>query len=154
MDHSSIAEFHEGFEGVLAHVIQGFMTSMKQQGLSTPQIHALMYIFHAGDCQVSDLGTLADVSKPAASQLVERLVRQGLVDRREDPANRRNKLLTLSEKGKRLIHDSVMSNQFLRDLLAALTPEQLQAVHNAFTLLAQTGRQIQNIHETRGSQHA
>ena len=136
--------FHDGMEEVLAHIIQSFMTSMKQHGMSTPQIHALMYIFHAGECQVSDIGNLADVSNAAASQLVERLVQQGLVDRREDPADRRNKRVTLSDKGKSLIHASVMENQFLMEIVAKLTPEQRQVIHKAFMLLAQTGRQIQN----------
>lgn len=119
------------------------MNAMKQHGLSTPQIHALMFIFHAGKCQVSDIGDHADVSNAAASQLVERLVQQGLVDRREDPSDRRNKQVTLSEKGMGLFHESVMSNQYLMEIMAALTPEKRQEVHAAFMLLAQTGRQIQ-----------
>ncbi len=149
-DHTS---FHQGIESVLAHIIQEFMRFMKQQGLSAPQIHALMYIYHAGECQVSDIGTLADASNAAASQLVERLVQQELVERREDPGNRRSKLVTLSEKGKALIQDSVTSNQFLMKVMQTLTPEQRQAVHDAFTLLARAGRQILNIDEKEGSQH-
>ena len=141
--------FHDGMEGVLAHIIQSFMASMKQHGLSTPQIHALMYIFHAGECQVSDIGTLADVSNAAASQLVERLVQQGLVDRREDPRDRRNKLLSLSSKGKELFHESVLENQFLMEIMAKLTPVERQAVHNAFMLLAQTGREIAEANSKR-----
>lgn len=135
-------DFHGNLQTVLAHVIQSFIGSMKQRGLSTPQIHALMYIFHAGECQVSDISALADVSNAAASQLVERLVQQGLVDRREDPENRRIKRVTLSEKGKRLFHESVVSNPFLMELMAALTPEQHQSVRDAFSLLANTGLQI------------
>lgn len=134
----------DGLETVLAHVIQDFMRAMKRHGLSTPQIHALMYIYHSGGCQVSDLGALTDVSNAAASQMLERLVQHGLVDRRENPKDRRNKLVTLSEKGKGLFHESVMSNQYLMEILEVLTLEQRQAVHNAFILLAQTGRQIRN----------
>jgi len=134
--------FHDGMEGVLAHIIQGFMTSMKKHGLSTSQIYALMYIFHAGECQVSDIGNLADVSNAAASQLVERLVQQGLVDRREDQEDRRNKMVSLTKKGRSLFHESVMENQFLMEIVAKLNPEQRQIVHEAFSLLAQTGRQI------------
>ena len=144
MDTPDLTTIHESMEGVLAHIIQSFMVSMKQHGLSTPQIHALMYIFHAGECQISDIGNLADVSNAAASQLVERLVQQGLVDRREDPTDRRNKRVSLTEMGKKLFHDSVMENQFLMEIVAKLTPEQRQVVHNAFMLLAQTGRQIQD----------
>jgi DNA-binding MarR family transcriptional regulator len=142
MTNPDLNAFHDSMEGVLAHIIQSFMVSMKQHGLSTPQIHALMYIFHSGECQISDIGSLADVSNAAASQLVERLVQQGLVDRREDPKNRRNKQVMLSEKGRNLIHNSVMENQFLMEIVASLTPEQRQVVHDAFMLLAQTGRQI------------
>jgi DNA-binding MarR family transcriptional regulator len=144
--------FHESMESFLANIIQSFLNSMKQHGLSTPQIHALMYIFHADECQVSDIGTLADVSNAAASQLVERLVQQDLVDRREDPENRRNKLVTLSKKGKDLIHNSVISNPFLMKIIATLTLEQLQVIHNAFTILAQTGQQIQSIQGIKDSQ--
>jgi DNA-binding MarR family transcriptional regulator len=143
MEPPDLNTFHESMEGVLAHIIQSFMVSMKQHGLSTPQIHALMYIFHAGECQISDIGDLADVSNAAASQLVERLVQQGLVDRREDPADRRNKRISLTGMGKKLFHDSVMENQYLMEIVAKLTPEQRQVVHNAFMLLAQSGRQIQ-----------
>ncbi len=146
--------FHESMEWVFAHIIQSFMTAMKECGLSTPQIHVLMYIFHAGECQISDISALADVSNAAASQMVERLVQQGLVDRREDPENRRNKLVTLSNKGKALIHDSVIANRSLMETMTALTPEQRQGVHDAFTLLAQIGRQIQSKQESEGDQHA
>jgi DNA-binding MarR family transcriptional regulator len=141
-------------EGVLAHIIQSFMNAMKQHSLSTPQIHALMYIFHAGECQVSEIGDLADVSNAAASQLVERLVQQGLVNRREDPKDRRNKLITLSEIGRGLFHESVMSYRFLMEIMALLTPEQRQAVHDGFMLLAQAGRQLQKAHESEENQHA
>jgi DNA-binding MarR family transcriptional regulator len=135
---------HEDLEIVLAHVIQDFMRAMKSRGLSTPQIHALMFIYHSGGCQVSDLGALTDVSNAAASQLVERLVQQRLVERREDTTDRRNKLVTLSEIGRTLFHESVMSNHYLMEIMAILTPKQRQVVHNTFILLAQTGRQIQN----------
>jgi DNA-binding MarR family transcriptional regulator len=101
-----------------------------------PQVHALMFIFHAGECQVSDIGKLADASKAAASQMAERLVQQGLVERKEDPSNRRIKKLRLTEKGKKMILDSFTSNPFLTDKLASLTTEERNAVHAAFSLLA------------------
>ena len=66
--------FHQGLEIILAFIFQDFMRFMRKQGLSAHQIHALMYIYHAGECQVSDIGALADASNAAASQLVERLV--------------------------------------------------------------------------------
>jgi DNA-binding MarR family transcriptional regulator len=135
---------HEGLEIILANVIQEFILIMKHHGLSMPQIHALMYIYHSGVCQVSDIGGLAGVSNAAASQLVERLVAQDLVERNEDPANRRTKILKLSEKGKELIQESVSSNHFLIDIMATLTPAQYETVRQAFTILAHTASDVQH----------
>jgi len=132
----SHSQINHGFESVLGQIIQGFMQYMKEQGLTMPQVHALMYIFHAGECQVSEIGTLADASVAAASQMAERLVQQGLVERKEDPSNRRIKKLSLSEKGRKLIMDSFSANPFLKDKLASLSPEERNAVHAAFSILA------------------
>ncbi len=151
---SSFSAFHQDLEIVLAHIIQDFMHRMKQYGLSTPQIHALMYIYHAGECQVSDIGALADVSNAAASQLVERLVQQDLVERREDPVDRRTRILSLSEKGKRLIRDSVPPNHFLTQVMASLTPDQRETVQAALTILAQTARRIQMSERGKDGNHA
>jgi DNA-binding MarR family transcriptional regulator len=136
--------FHEGLEIALGHIIQDFMRFMKQQGLSMPQINALMFIYHAGECQVSDIGILADASKAAASQLVERLVQQGLVDRQEDPANRRTKIVKLSSKGHDLIRSSVTSNHFLQNILGSLTSEEHETIKAAFIILTRTARKNQN----------
>lgn len=132
---------HTGLEYVLAHVIQDFMRFMQQTGLSRPQIHALLHIFHAGECQVSEIAALSQATPAAASQLVERLVRQGLVQRTEDPRNRRIKRLHLTAKGLKLIHQGVRSNRFLADLMTALPAQQRQVVHDAFAYLAEAGRQ-------------
>ena len=68
----------DGLEYLLGRVIQDFMQSMHETGLSRPQIHALLHIYHAGECRVSDVSALGDSSPAAASQLVDRLVQQGL----------------------------------------------------------------------------
>ncbi len=135
----SHSHVNHSVESALGQIIQGFMQYMKEQGLTMPQVHALMYIYHAGECPVSEIGTLADASIAAASQMAERLVQQGLVERKEDPSNRRIKKLRLTEKGRKLITDSFSANPFLQDKLASLTPEERNAVHTAFSLLARSG---------------
>jgi len=134
------SSFHDGLEMLVALVIRHFTRFVKERGLSIHQVHALMYIYHAGECQVSDIGALADVSNAAASQLVERLVQQDLVERREDPANRRSKIVRLSEKGKGLIRDSLPPSQGLMEIMASLTPEERDTVHAALEILARAAR--------------
>jgi DNA-binding MarR family transcriptional regulator len=145
---------HAGLEFLLAHIIQDFMHFMQQTGLSRPQIHALLHIYHAGECRVSEIGALSDSSPAAASQLVERLVQQGLVERTEDPSNRRIKRLRLTDKGLKLISQGVTSNHFLADLMAALPPKQRETVHAAFGYLAQASRHVESPHKRKAEQHA
>jgi DNA-binding MarR family transcriptional regulator len=145
---------HAGLEYVLARIIQDFMQFMHQTGLSRPQIHALLHIYHAGECQISEIGDLSDASPAAASQLVERLVQQGLVERTEDPSNRRIKKVRLTDKSLELIRQGVTSNQFLMELMAALPEKQRRTVHTAFDYLAQASKNIHDSHEGKAEHHA
>jgi len=84
--HSNELDIHQQFEFFMQRSLRGIMGSMKQDGLSMPQIYTLMYLYHEGEVRISDIGVLMDVGKAAASQLVERLAQQDLVERVEDPA--------------------------------------------------------------------
>ena len=147
---------HSGLDYVLARIIQDFMQFMRQTGLSMPQIHALLHIFHSpnGECGLSEISNLTDASKPAASQLVERLVQQGLVERTENPLDRRNKNVRLTEKSLKLIQSGVTSNHFLMDLMSSLPAKQRETVHTAFGYLAQAGQEIQSSHTQKERNHA
>ena len=147
---------HGGLEYILARIIQDFMQFMHRTGLSTPQIHALLYIYHSpdGECGLSEIVGLTDSSKPAASQLVERMVQQGLVERTEDPLDRRNKKLRLTKKSLGMIQNGVTSNHFLVELMNSLPPKQRETVHAAFGYLAQAGQQIHSTHKHKDGKHA
>ena len=151
MTHSAL---HGDFEYVLTRIIQDFMRFLHQTGLSGPQIHTLLHIYHAGECRISDIGALMGTSPAAASQLVDRLTQQGLVERAEDPINRRIKKLRLTDKGLKLIRHGVTSNHFLTSLMAALPEEQRQAVHSAFGYLARASHQVQASHKQKVENHA
>lgn len=146
-------EFH-GLERLLGQIIQDFMASMHRTGLSGAQIHALLYIFHTEDCQVSDIATLGGSSPAAASQLVERLVQQGLVERLEDPHNRRIRNLRLTEKSLRWMHEAVSSNRSLASLMEVLSPRQRKTVRVAIGYLAQASGQIHSAHKRKVEYHA
>ncbi len=150
------ASSHAGLEYVLVRIIQDFMQFMRQTGLSAPQIHALLYIFHSpgGECGLSEIGDLTDASKPAVSQLVDRLVQRGLVDRTEDPLDRRNTKLRLTDISRKLIQNVITSNHFLMELMTTMNARQRETVHTAFGYLAQAGRQIQSSHTKKDGKHA
>src|SRR4051794_1175854 len=57
----------------------------------------------AGGLRITDLARRLGGSAPAASTLVDRLVERGLIDRREDPQDRRQHRCRLTPDGQRLL---------------------------------------------------
>jgi len=101
-----------------------------------PQIYTLMYLYHEGEVRISDIGVLMEVGKAAASQLVDRLAQQGLVERVEDENDRRAKKIRLLPKSLALIEKGLeVQRQQMGSVLACLSPEQQVVVQTAFMYL-------------------
>lgn len=105
--------------------MRAFLQFAKEHGLSVPQIGALLRISHRGACGVSDLGDELGVTSAAASQMLERLVQGGLVERREDPDDRRAKRIELTDRGSRLVQATVeLRRRQFSELAARLDPRE------------------------------
>jgi DNA-binding MarR family transcriptional regulator len=70
--------------------------------LSMAQLKGL-FVLDRGAMSVSEVGEALGTGKAAASLLVERLVRVGLVDRTEDPVDRRRTLVQLTAEGEQAV---------------------------------------------------
>jgi DNA-binding MarR family transcriptional regulator len=129
-------DIHKQFEIFMQRSLRGIMGSMKQDGLSMPQIYTLMYLYHEGEVRISDIGVLMDIGKAAASQLVDRLVQQSLVERVEDDKDRRAKKIRLLPKSLALIEKGLeVQRKQLGEVLASLSLEQQVVVQTAFMYL-------------------
>jgi DNA-binding MarR family transcriptional regulator len=71
--------------------------------VTVPQLRVLMMIFTRGPMNLGSVAAGLDVSAPNASRICDRLLKAGLLDRNEDPVDRRNITLTLTKDGQRLI---------------------------------------------------
>jgi DNA-binding MarR family transcriptional regulator len=136
------SEIHRHFQAFMQQSLRGIIGSMLQEGLSMPQIYTLMYLYHEGEVRISDVGTLMDVGKAAASQLVERLVQQGLVERVEDVEDRRAKKIKLLPKSREIIERGLaVQQEHMSRVIAHLSPEQLETVQRAFKYLVEAMHQ-------------
>jgi DNA-binding MarR family transcriptional regulator len=116
----------------------------KTTGLSMPQFGILMQLHYRKDCGVSDIGERFDITSAAASQLVDKLVQSGLIQRAEDPNDRRAKLLNLTDKGRQFIQKGVEERYRWVDQLAAkLTPEERAKVHEALQIMTQAAKELE-----------
>jgi DNA-binding MarR family transcriptional regulator len=116
----------------------------KATGLSMPQFGILMQLHYRGNCGVSDIGERFDITNAAASQLVEKLVQSGLIQREEDPSDRRAKLLNLTDKGRELIQQGIEERYRWVDQLAVkLTTEERAKVDEALNIMTQAARELE-----------
>ncbi|HVA91983.1 MAG TPA: MarR family transcriptional regulator [Chloroflexota bacterium] len=71
---------------------------MIEAGLSESE-YVVLQRLRRGALSVADVGACLFISHSAASRAVDRLVRDGYVRREENPVDRRQKVLTLTEEG-------------------------------------------------------
>ncbi len=98
-------------------------------GLSMPQLSVLMRLYYGGGCGVHDIGSGLAVSSAAASQMVDRLVQAGLVDRGENPQDRRARRVALSARGRQLIDRGIRERyRWVDDLVGELPADRRASV--------------------------
>jgi DNA-binding MarR family transcriptional regulator len=133
-----IREWSEVF---MQRSMRDFRKFMDETGLSFSQINILMRLVHGRSIGVSEIGEQLGVTNAAASQAVDRLVQLGLIERTEDPQDRRAKRLALTQKGRTLIEQGIAArSQWVETLTDALTPEEQSMIISAMTLLTAASR--------------
>jgi DNA-binding MarR family transcriptional regulator len=116
--------------------MRDFMGYARERGLSMSQLGALFQIRRRGSSGVTDLGDDLGVTSSAASQMLERLVQQGLILRSEDPSDRRVKQIVLTEKGIQVLQESIRARQsWLSDLTETLSDSEKEAITAALNIL-------------------
>jgi DNA-binding MarR family transcriptional regulator len=89
-------------ELILAHKFAD-MPHWMDFDLTVSQVKAVYLLAFRGPFTISELAGLLGVGNPAASILIQQLVQQGLVERKEDVQDRRRSLVSLTERGVDLI---------------------------------------------------
>jgi DNA-binding MarR family transcriptional regulator len=120
-----------------------WMRYTKEMGLSMAQFGILMLLYHKGSCGVHDIGDLVDITSAAASQLIERLVHSGLVERTEDRQDRRVRQVALSAKGRDFVQGSMERRfRWMENLAVGMTEGEREAVMKALLILSEAERKI------------
>jgi DNA-binding MarR family transcriptional regulator len=125
--------------------MRSFIQYARESGFSMSQISALFHIRREGGCGVTDLGENLGITSAAASQMLERLVQQGLILRSEDPVDRRVKQLYLTETGNQILHDGIHARQgWLNELGDLMTEGEKAQVTAALQILIEKAQLLDN----------
>jgi DNA-binding MarR family transcriptional regulator len=120
------------------NIVRARMREGRAEGVSVPQFRALLFVRGNPGTDLSSLAEHVGASMPAVSELVSRLVRDGLVVREPDPASRRRVRLTISESGDRQLADArERTLDWLAERLQSASPAQLERIGAALRELTE-----------------
>lgn len=101
----------------------------ERAGISTAAAFVMNRLSREGPSRLTALAAREGVSQPSMTQLVQRLERQGLVVRHEDPEDGRVALVAVSDEGNALLNDRKdVRRRRLKELLDTLSPEDARAL--------------------------
>jgi len=124
------------FRSLLQHAAGTHAPDFLGVDLTMPQAKLLYLVSLRPGLAMSVIAAELGVGPPAVSGLVDRLVALGHLMRREDPSDRRQQLVYLTEAGATALDRLRELNvSALRRLLAGLAPDELAALLTSLTAL-------------------
>ena len=112
-----------GLSRVMTAIVARTLADL-EEAVTVPQLRILVMLYFDGRTNLATIARNLGVDRSNASRPADRLVAAGFVRRDEDERDRRNVVLSLTARGRRLV-DSMMDRrrEIFGDLIARLDPE-------------------------------
>ena len=124
--------------------MRGWAQFAKSSGLSMPQFSIVMQLHHNGAFGMSEVSERFEITPAAASQLVDKLVQNGFVQREEDPKDRRAKSLNLTDKGRELVRRGAQERyHWVDDLAGKLSATERVKVSEALEMMTKAVKELE-----------
>lgn len=124
-------------------VMAGAKHPLLDLNLTMPQLKVSLVLYRQGPLAAQDLAARIATSPATLSGIIDRLVAQGLVERHEDPADRRVRRLELTGEGHEQIDRVIRTGQAEQQrLFQRLDERQLEVVAEAFELILGAAKEI------------
>jgi DNA-binding MarR family transcriptional regulator len=145
MDNSELTKIILDWSAVFMRIsMHDFNRYTRTTGMSVAQMIILIHLYYRGPSEVMAFTELMQVSPAGASQMIERMVQQGMVLREETPGDRRVRMVRLTGAGKQMVEDSIAARrQWTESLMASLNPDQKGCIANALLVLTEKAVQLE-----------
>ncbi len=132
--------------GAILETVPGLMRAIRARmraglsGMSVPQFRVLLFVRRNPGTSLSPVAEHLGIALPSASQLVDRRVRSGYLDKRHSARERRMVELSLTDRGREVLEErDARTRAWLRERLAALDPERRRALADGLAALRAIG---------------
>jgi DNA-binding MarR family transcriptional regulator len=131
-----------GYDELMRSLAEIHAPEFVEIAVTMPQAKVLYLLGAVGDLHMSDLVARLGVSLSTVSGLVDRIVDQGLATRRDDPADRRQVVVALTDQGAAFLDRfrDIGAGQ-MRDLLALVTDDELAVIRSSLSILSRAADQ-------------
>lgn len=121
------------FSQVVGSIFLGTRSSEALNEMTVIQKRILRILGLSGPQKMSDIAKMVSVSTASATGVIDKMVRSALVERKNDPSDRRIVRVSLLEKGRKTLREHArLRKQRLKELLGNLEPAQQRDLVHAF----------------------
>jgi DNA-binding MarR family transcriptional regulator len=118
--------------------MEDFVTFAKESGLSMPQINILMHLYYYDACEMAKVKAFSSGNFAAASQIVDRLEEQGMVERFSHAEDRRIRMVRLTGQGREMVKGHIFARQqWIYTLASQFTEQEQDLIIQSLNLLAE-----------------
>src|SRR5690625_2381708 len=109
---------------------------LKNYSITTPQFIALQWLLEDGDLTIGELSNKINLAFSTTTDLVDRMEKNELVERKRDTKDRRVVRIHLLPVGRKIIREVIDKRQvYLSDVLADVPSDQVDLLHQVTELL-------------------
>ncbi len=145
---------HKWVETFIHQSFSDFLCYGKRHDLSMSQISVLFQLGHFKVSTVSQIADNLGITSAAVSQMLDSLVRQGLVTRREDPGDRRMKKIELSAKGREMIEEIMRAKKhWFKTLSERMNPAERSIVREGLKILIEKAEKVELRSQQKENDH-
>jgi len=113
-------------------------------GIGFSDFAALEVLLHKGPLPVNEIGRLVRLTSGSMTTAVDRLEKKGMVERQNDPEDRRARVVHLTEAGEKLITCAFADHErAMEEAASGLTPEERTRLAS---LLKKLGRKAEELY--------
>jgi len=128
----------ERYDALMHRLIEGHAPEFTEVGITMVQAKVLYVVMAAGELRMHELAARLGVGSSSASELADRLVELGLLQRRDDATDRRQVVVTTTPTAVALLERFRELNQRqLRELLVRIDADELAVVDRSLEILHQ-----------------
>jgi DNA-binding MarR family transcriptional regulator len=132
-----VARVIADYDLLMHRLVSSHLPEFMEVAVTMSQAKVLYTVLAAGSLRMSELAARLGVSLSTTSGQVDRLVETGLLDRHDDPSDRRQVVVTVRPAGEALLERfRELNDEQLRLLIDRIDDDSLTVVERAMTILA------------------